>query len=337
MKVLVTGAAGFIGFFVAKRLLERGDEVVGLDNLNDYYDVRLKYARLALIESDPLFKFLKMDLEDNDGIAGLFEQEGFDRVVHVAAQAGVRYSLENPRAYIDSNIVGTLNVLEGCRHHGIEHLVYASSSSVYGANTDMPFSIHQNVDHPLSLYAASKKSNELMAHTYSSLYGIPTTGLRFFTVYGPYGRPDMALFIFTKSIIEGKPIDVFNYGNHRRDFTYIDDIAEGVVRILDRVAEPNPDWDSNAPDPGTSRAPYRIYNIGNSQPVELMRYIEVLEKCLGRKAERRLLPMQPGDVPDTYADVTDLMDVIGYRPSTSVEEGVARFVEWYREFYAIDS
>jgi UDP-glucuronate 4-epimerase len=337
VKVLVTGAAGFIGFFVAKRLLERGDEVVGLDNLNDYYDVRLKYARLALIESDPLFKFLKMDLEDNDGIAGLFEQEGFDRVVHVAAQAGVRYSLENPRAYIDSNIVGTLNVLEGCRHHGIEHLVYASSSSVYGANTDMPFSIHQNVDHPLSLYAASKKSNELMAHTYSSLYGIPTTGLRFFTVYGPYGRPDMALFMFTKSIIEGKPIDVFNYGNHRRDFTYIDDIAEGVVRILDRVAEPDPDWDSNAPDPGTSRAPYRIYNIGNSQPVELMRYIEVLEKCLGRKAERRLLPMQPGDVPDTYADVTDLMDVIGYRPSTSVEEGVARFVEWYREFYAIDS
>ena len=337
MKVLVTGAAGFIGFFVAKRLLERGDEVVGLDNLNDYYDVRLKYARLALIESDPLFKFLKMDLEDNDGIAGLFEQDGFDRVVHVAAQAGVRYSLENPRAYIDSNIVGTLNVLEGCRHHGIEHLVYASSSSVYGANTDMPFSIHQNVDHPLSLYAASKKSNELMAHTYSSLYGIPTTGLRFFTVYGPYGRPDMALFMFTKSIIEGKPIDVFNYGNHRRDFTYIDDIAEGVVRILDRVAEPDPDWDSNAPDPGTSMAPYRIYNIGNSQPVELMRYIEVLEKCLGRKAERRLLPMQPGDVPDTYADVTDLMDVIGYRPSTSVEEGVARFVEWYREFYAIDS
>ena len=337
MKVLVTGAAGFIGFFVAKRLLERGDEVVGLDNLNDYYDVRLKYARLALIESDPLFKFFKLDLEDNDGIAGLFEQEGFDRVVHVAAQAGVRYSLENPRAYIDSNIVGTLNVLEGCRHHGIEHLVYASSSSVYGANTDMPFSIHQNVDHPLSLYAASKKSNELMAHTYSSLYGIPTTGLRFFTVYGPYGRPDMALFMFTKSIIEGKPIDVFNYGNHRRDFTYIDDIAEGVVRILDRVAEPDPDWDSNAPDPGTSRAPYRIYNIGNSQPVELMRYIEVLEKCLGRKAERRLLPMQPGDVPDTYADVTDLMDVIGYRPSTSVEEGVARFVEWYREFYAIDS
>jgi len=337
VKVLVTGAAGFIGFFVAKRLLERGDEVVGLDNLNDYYDVRLKYARLALIESDPLFKFLKMDLEDNDGIAGLFEQDGFDRVVHVAAQAGVRYSLENPRAYIDSNIVGTLNVLEGCRHHGIEHLVYASSSSVYGANTDMPFSIHQNVDHPLSLYAASKKSNELMAHTYSSLYGIPTTGLRFFTVYGPYGRPDMALFMFTKSIIEGKPIDVFNYGHHRRDFTYIDDIAEGVVRILDRVAEPDPDWDSNAPDPGTSRAPYRIYNIGNSQPVELMRYIEVLEKCLGRKAERRLLPMQPGDVPDTYADVTDLMDVIGYRPSTSVEEGVARFVEWYREFYAIDS
>ena len=337
MKVLVTGAAGFIGFFVAQRLLERGDEVVGLDNMNEYYDVRLKYARLALIESHPSFRFVKLDLEDNDGIARLFEQGRFDRVVHVAAQAGVRYSLENPRAYIDSNIVGTLNVLEGCRHHEIEHLVYASSSSVYGANTDMPFSIHHNVDHPLSLYAASKKSNELMAHTYSNLYGIPTTGLRFFTVYGPYGRPDMALFMFTKNIIEGKPIDVYNYGHHRRDFTYIDDIVEGVVRVLDRVAQPDPDWDSNAPDPGASMAPYRIYNIGNSQPVELMRYIEVLEKCLGRKAERRLLPMQPGDVPDTYADVTDLSNDIGYSPSTSVEEGVARFVEWYREFYAIDS
>ena len=337
MKVLVTGTAGFIGFFVAKHLLERGDEVVGLDNLNEYYDVKLKYARLALIESNPLFKFSKLDLEDNERIASLFEREGFDRVVHTAAQAGVRYSLENPRAYIDSNIVGTLNVLEGCRHQGVEHLVYASSSSVYGANTNMPFSIHQNVDHPLSLYAASKKSTELMAHAYSSLYGIPTTGLRFFTVYGPYGRPDMAPFTFTKNIIEGKPIDVFNYGHHRRDFTYIDDIVEGVVRVLDQVAEPNPDWNSDAPEPGSSMAPYRIYNIGNSQPIDLIRYIEILEKCLGRKAERRLLPMQPGDVPETYADVTDLSNAVGYHPTISVEEGVARFVEWYREFYGIDT
>lgn len=337
MKVLVTGTAGFIGFFVAKHLLERGDEVVGLDNLNEYYDVKLKYARLALIESNPLFKFSKLDLEDNERIASLFEREGFDRVVHTAAQAGVRYSLENPQAYIDSNIVGTLNVLEGCRHQGVEHLVYASSSSVYGANTNMPFSIHQNVDHPLSLYAASKKSTELMAHAYSSLYGIPTTGLRFFTVYGPYGRPDMAPFTFTKNIIEGKPIDVFNYGHHRRDFTYIDDIVEGVVRVLDQVAEPNPDWNSDAPEPGSSMAPYRIYNIGNSQPIDLIRYIEILEKCLGRKAERRLLPMQPGDVPETYADVTDLSNAVGYHPTISVEEGVARFVEWYREFYGIDT
>jgi len=337
MKVLVTGTAGFIGFFVAKHLLERGDEVVGLDNLNEYYDVKLKYARLALIESNPLFKFSKLDLEDNERIASLFEREGFDRVVHTAAQAGVRYSLENPQAYIDSNIVGTLNVLEGCRHQGVEHLVYASSSSVYGANTNMPFSIHQNVDHPLSLYAASKKSTELMAHAYSSLYGIPTTGLRFFTVYGPYGRPDMAPFTFTKNIIEGKPIDVFNYGHHRRDFTYIDDIVEGVVRVLDQVAEPNPDWNSDAPEPGSSMAPYRIYNIGNSQPIDLIRYIEILEKCLGRKAERRLLPMQPGDLPETYADVTDLSNAVGYHPTISVEEGVARFVEWYREFYGIDT
>ncbi len=337
MKVLVTGAAGFIGFFVAKYLLERGDEVVGLDNLNEYYDVKLKYARLALIESDPLFKFSKLDLEDNEGMASLFEREGFNRVVHAAAQAGVRYSLENPRAYIDSNIVGTLNVLEGCKDQGIEHLVYASSSAVYGASTNVPFSSHQNVDHPLSLYAASKKSNELMAHAYSNLYGIPTTGLRFFTVYGPYGRPDMAPFTFTKNIIEGKPIDVFNYGHHRRDFTYIDDIVEGVVRVLDQVAEPNPDWNSDAPEPGSSMAPYRIYNIGNSQPIDLIGYIEILEKCLGRKAERRFLPMQPGDMLETYADVTDLSNAVGYHPTTSVEEGVARFVEWYREFYKIDT
>ncbi|SVC70245.1 uncharacterized protein METZ01_LOCUS323099, partial [marine metagenome] len=272
MKVLVTGAAGFIGFFVAKYLLDRGDEVVGLDNLNEYYDVKLKYARLALIESNPLFKFSKLDLEDNERMVSLFKREGFDRVVHAAAQAGVRYSLKNPRAYIDSNIVGTLNVLEGCRDQGVEHLVYASSSAVYGANTNVPFSSHQNVDHPLSLYAASKKSIELMAHAYSNLYGIPTTGLRFFTVYGPYGRPDMAPFMFTRNIIEGKPIDVFNHGHHRRDFTYIDDIVEGVVRVLDQVAEPNPDWNSDAPEPGSSMAPYRIYNIGNNQPIDLIRY-----------------------------------------------------------------
>jgi UDP-glucuronate 4-epimerase len=267
----------------------------------------------------------------------LFRSGGFQRVVHLGAQAGVRYSLENPHAYVDSNLVGTLHVLEGCREHAVEHLVYASTSSVYGANTSMPFSIHQNVDHPLSLYAATKKSNELLAHTYSSLHGLPTTGLRFFTVYGPFGRPDMALFKFTHNIIAGQPIDVFNYGNHRRDFTYIDDIAEGVVCALDRVAQGNPDWDSDNPDPGTSSAPYRLYNIGNSRPVELMRYIEVLEDCLGRKAEKNLLPMQPGDVPDTYADVQDLVADVGYRPATQVEEGVRRFVEWYLDYYGIDT
>jgi UDP-glucuronate 4-epimerase len=333
MKVLVTGAAGFIGFHVAQRLLQRGDTVVGLDNLNDYYDPALKEARLAVIQDEPEFSFVRMDLEDDKGVMELFASEGFDRVVHLAAQAGVRYSIENPRAYIDSNIVGTLNILEGCRHHPVEHLVYASSSSVYGANTSMPFSVHDNVDHPLSLYAASKKANELMAHTYSNLYDIPTTGLRFFTVYGPYGRPDMALFYFTKSILAGEPINVFNYGKHRRDFTYVDDIVEGILRTLDHVATPSPDWNSDNPDPGTSRVPYRIYNIGNSQPVELMHYINVIETALGKKAEVNLLPLQPGDVPDTYADVQALIDDTGYKPDTTVEEGVQRFIEWYLEYY----
>ena len=333
MKVLVTGAAGFIGFHLSRRLLARGDTVVGLDNLNDYYDPSLKQARLDVIGDDPGFSFVKMDLEDAAGIMRLFADESFDRVVHLAAQAGVRYSLENPRAYMDSNIIGTLNILEGCRHHPVEHLVYASSSSVYGANTSMPFSVHDNVDHPLSLYAASKKANELMAHTYSNLYGIPTTGLRFFTVYGPYGRPDMALFYFTRAILAGEPINVFNYGKHRRDFTYVDDIVEGVIRTLDHVATPNADWNSDSPDPGTSRVPYRIYNIGNSKPVELLHYISVIEECLGKKAEMNLLPLQPGDVPDTYADVQALIDDTGYRPNTSVEEGVASFVKWYLDYY----
>lgn len=333
MKILVTGAAGFIGYFTARLLVERGDEVVGLDNLNDYYDVSLKEARLAQLRERGGFRFTKLDLADRGGMAALFATESFDRVIHLAAQAGVRYSIENPHSYIDSNLVGTLNVLEGCRHHEVEHLVYASSSSVYGANTAMPFSIHHNVDHPLALYGATKKANELMAHTYSNLYGLPTTGLRFFTVYGPWGRPDMALFKFTKNILAGEPIDVYNYGNHRRDFTYVDDIVQGVVRTMDHVAEPNPDWDPANPDPGTSFAPYRIYNIGNSEPVELMRYIEVIEECTGRKAEKNLLPMQPGDVPDTYADVEDLVADVDYAPDTPVEEGVARFVEWYVEYY----
>lgn len=335
MKVLVTGAAGFIGFHTAKRLLERGDEIVGLDNLNEYYDATLKRARLAQLESHENFRFVKLDLADRDGMAKLFATERFDRVVHLGAQAGVRYSIENPFAYTDSNVTGTLTVLEGCRHNGVEHLVFASTSSVYGANTKMPFSVHQNVDHPLSLYAATKKANELMAHTYASLYGLPCTGLRFFTVYGPFGRPDMALFLFTQNILAGRPIDVFNYGNHRRDFTYIDDIVAGVVGALDRVAEPNPDWDSDVPDPSTSAAPYRLYNIGNQQPVELMRYIEVLEECLGRKAEKNLLPMQLGDVPDTWADVEALVEDVGYRPNTPVEIGVRRFVDWYVEYYDV--
>ncbi|CAN5356277.1 NAD-dependent epimerase [soil metagenome] len=333
MKILVTGAAGFIGYHVAEHLLARGDEVVGLDNLNDYYDVSLKEARLERLEARPGFTSEKLDLADRDGIEALFEREAFPRVVHLAAQAGVRYSIENPHAYVDSNLVGFLNILEGCRHHGVEHLVYASSSSVYGANTEMPFSVHDNVDHPLSMYAATKKANELMAHVYSNLYGLPTTGLRFFTVYGPWGRPDMALFLFTRKILAGEPIDVFNYGNHRRDFTYIDDIVEGVVRTLDRIAEPNPDWSGESPDPGTSRAPYRVYNIGNHEPVELLRYIEVIEERLGRKAEMNMLPMQPGDVPDTFADVDDLIRDVGYSPATPIEEGVARFVEWYLDYY----
>lgn len=333
MKLLVTGAAGFIGFHTAQILLKRGDEVVGLDNLNDYYDVNLKEARLAILKKFPNFRFVKDDLIDRPGMAKLFAQEKFQRVIHLAAQAGVRYSIQNPLAYIDSNVVGFANVLEGCRHNGVEHLVYASTSSVYGANTKMPFSVHQNVDHPLSFYAATKKANELMAHTYAHLYSLPVTGLRFFTVYGPWGRPDMALFMFTKNINAGKPIDVFNHGNHRRDFTYIDDIAEGVVRSVDRVATGNSDWDSDNPDPATSKAPYRLYNIGNNQPVELLRYIECIEQRLGKKAQKNLLPLQPGDVPDTYADIEDLVRDVQYRPATPIEVGVNNFVDWYVQYY----
>ena len=336
MKILVTGAAGFVGFHTARTLLERGDTVVGLDNFNDYYDVNLKNARAAIIDEYPNFKMARLDLNDRDGVEQLFKDERFEKVVHLAAQAGVRYSIENPHAYIDSNIVGTLHILEGCRHHKVAHLVYASSSSVYGANTAMPFSIHQNVDHPLALYGATKKANELMAHCYANLYNLPTTGLRFFTVYGPYGRPDMALFLFTRNIIEGKPIDVFNYGNHRRDFTYIDDIVEGVIRTMDHTAAANPDWDASKPDPGSSNVPYRIYNIGNQQPIELMRYIEVIEECVGKKAEKKLLPLQPGDVPDTYADTEDLVRDIGYKPDTAIETGVRKFVDWYLEYYQSD-
>jgi len=333
MRVLVTGAAGFIGYHVAGRLLARGDEVIGLDNLNPYYDVRLKEARLERLQHHPKFRFVKLDLVDREGMAALFADGGFTRVIHLAAQAGVRYSIENPLAYIDSNVVGFANVLEGCRHGGVGHLAYASTSSVYGANTKMPFSVHQNVDHPLSFYAATKKANELMAHTYAHLYRLPVTGLRFFTVYGPWGRPDMALFKFTRDILAGKPIDVFNYGHHRRDFTYVDDIVEGVVRVVDRVATPNAEWSGEEPDPGTSSAPYRLYNIGNNQPVELMKYIATLEQCLGRKAELNLLPLQPGDVPDTYADVEDLERDVGYRPETPVEIGIQRFVEWYLQYH----
>jgi UDP-glucuronate 4-epimerase len=333
VKILVTGAAGFIGYHTARALLNRGDEVVGLDNLNEYYDVTLKQARLKQLEGNPRFRFVKLDVADRPGMTALFEREKFPRVIHLAAQAGVRYSLTNPDAYIDSNVVGFMNVLEGCRHSGVEHLVYASTSSVYGANTKMPFSVHQNVDHPLSMYAATKKANELMAHTYSYLHGLPTTGLRFFTVYGPFGRPDMALFLFTRNILAGKPIDVFNYGNHRRDFTYVDDIVEGVIRASDRVAKANPAWNGDQPDPASSRAPYKIYNIGNNRPTELMRYIEVIEAELGRKAIKNMLPMQPGDVPDTFADVEDLVRDVGYRPATPVEVGVKRFVEWYRAYY----
>lgn len=334
-KILVTGAAGFIGFHLAKRLLDSECEVVGLDNLNDYYDVHLKKARLAQLEERHNFHFHKIGLEERDAICRFFKDEQFDIVVNLAAQAGVRYSLENPYAYIDSNISGFINILEGCRHNGVKHLVYASSSSVYGANTKMPFSVHDNVDHPISLYAATKKANELMAHTYSHLYNIPTTGLRFFTVYGPWGRPDMALFLFTKAIIEGRPIDVYNHGRMQRDFTYIDDIVEGVYRVMNKVPEANHAWSGDGANPGTSSAPYRIYNIGNNNPVELIRFIEVLENTLGIKAEKNFLPLQPGDVSATYADIDDLMRDVGFRPSTSIEEGIGQFVAWYREFYGV--
>jgi UDP-glucuronate 4-epimerase len=333
VKLLVTGAAGFIGFHTARRLLERGDEVVGLDNLNAYYDPGLKAARLEILRSHPAFRFVKIDVADRQAMDALFHAEKFRRVVHLAAQAGVRYSIVNPHAYVQSNIVGFLHVIEGCRHNGVEHLVYASTSSVYGANTHLPFSERQNVDHPLTLYAATKKSNELMAHSYSSLYGLPTTGLRFFTVYGPWGRPDMALFLFTKNMLAGAPIEVFNDGRHRRDFTYVDDIVEGILAALDHTAAADPNWNSDAPDPAASSAPYRIYNIGNQRPVELLRYIEVLERCLGRQAHKHLLPMQPGDVPDTWADVEALASATGYRPGTDLETGVKRFVEWYLEYY----
>jgi UDP-glucuronate 4-epimerase len=333
--ILVTGAAGFIGYHVARRLVDRGDRVIGLDNLNDYYDVSLKEARLKELKENPAFRFAKLDLADQSGVNELFKNEKPQRVVHLAAQAGVRYSLTHPHPYVSSNLVGFLNILEACRHNKIAHLVYASSSSVYGANTKMPFSVHDNVDHPVSLYAATKKANELMAHSYSHLYRLPVTGLRFFTVYGPWGRPDMALFLFTRAILEGKPIDVFNHGKMRRDFTYIDDIVEGVIRVTDLIPAPNPDWSGDDPDPGTSKAPYRIYNIGNNQPVELLDMIGSLEKHLGRTAEKRLLPMQPGDVPATYADVEALSEATGFSPSTPLDVGIGRFVEWYREYYAI--
>jgi UDP-glucuronate 4-epimerase len=335
MKTLLTGAAGFIGMHTAERLLARGDEVVGLDNLNDYYDVTLKQARLARLEGRPGFRFVKLDVADRAGMDALFARERFDRVIHLAAQAGVRYSLTNPHAYIESNLVGFTHILEGCRHHGVQHLVYASSSSVYGGNTKLPFSEHDSVDHPVSLYAATKKANELMAHTYSHLYGLPTTGLRFFTVYGTWGRPDMALFLFTKAILEGRPIDVFNHGRMQRDFTYVDDIVEGVVRVADRAAEPNPAFVSDTPDPGTSNVPYRVFNIGNHQPVQLLEYIACVEQALGMKAEKRLLPMQDGDVPATYADTDALREWVGFQPATPIQVGIERFVAWYRDYYRV--
>lgn len=335
MKILVTGSAGFIGSALVLQLLQRGDQVIGLDNHNDYYDPVIKEARLALFSNHPNYTHIRMDLVDRQGIQRLFAEHKPQRVVNLAAQAGVRYSIENPLAYIDSNIVGFANILEGCRHNGVEHLVYASSSSVYGANTKMPFSVHDNVDHPLSLYAATKKSNELMAHTYSHLYGLPTTGLRFFTVYGPWGRPDMALFLFTKSILEGKPVRVFNYGKHRRAFTYIDDIISGILKVLDRPAPANDDWLGDQPDPATSTAPWRVYNIGNTTTVELLDYIAAIEKALGKKAELELLPLQPGDVPDAYADMADLVDQFDYKPQTPVEQGVANFIDWYRGYFKV--
>jgi UDP-glucuronate 4-epimerase len=332
-KILVTGAAGFIGYHLSSRLLERGDEVIGIDNVNDYYDINLKLDRIRQIEDRKGFKFIRLDLHDRSGVEKLFAEHRFDAVVNLAAQAGVRYSLKNPNAYVDSNLVGFANILEGCRHHDVGHLVFASSSSVYGANTKMPFSVHHNVDHPVSLYAATKKCNELMAHTYSSLYKIPSTGLRFFTVYGPWGRPDMALFLFTKAILDKRPIDVFNYGKMKRDFTYIDDIVEGVVRVIDRIPGPNPKWSGDEPDSATSYAPYRLYNIGNNQPVELMKFIEVLEDCLGMKAEKNMLPIQAGDVPATYADVDDLIRDVGFKPATPIERGIKKFVDWYKGYY----
>ncbi len=333
-KILVTGAAGFIGSHLCQRLLARGDTVIGLDNLNDYYEVSLKENRLKRLTDKDNFTFVKCALEDRSGMDKLFAEHNFDAVVNLAAQAGVRYSLTNPRAYVDANLVGFMNILEGCRHQQVGHLVYASSSSVYGANTSMPFSVHDNIDHPLSLYAASKKANELMAHTYAHLYNLPCTGLRFFTVYGPWGRPDMALFLFTKAILAGEPIDVFNHGRMRRDFTYIDDIVEGVVRVTDQPAQPNAEWSGDNPDPGTSMAPYRVYNIGNNNPVELMHMIETLEKALGKVAVKKFLPIQPGDVPATWANVDALSNDVGFRPATSIEEGVGRFVEWYTGYYS---
>lgn len=335
MKVLITGTAGFIGSTLALRLLARGDEVIGIDNVNDYYDVNLKLARLERVKAHSGFTEVRGNIEDRALMEETFKKHKPQRVVNLAAQAGVRYSLENPYAYIEANVLGYLNVLENCRYNDVEHLVYASTSSVYGSHTNMPFSVHESVDHPVSLYAATKKSNELMAHTYSHLFNIPTTGLRFFTVYGPWGRPDMALFLFTKNILAGKPINVFNYGKHKRDFTYVDDIVEGVIRTLDKVATPNPDWDSNNPDPATSNAPFRVYNIGNNKPVDLEHYIHVLEECLGKKAEQNLMPLQAGDVPDTYADVSDLVTDVDYKPDTSVEEGIENFVKWYRDYYQV--
>jgi UDP-glucuronate 4-epimerase len=335
VKILVTGAAGFIGMTTSLRLLARGDEVVGLDNLNDYYEVSLKENRLKRLTALPGFRFVKLDVGDRAGMEKLFAEEKFDKVIHLAAQAGVRYSIQNPHAYVDSNLVGFINILEGCRHNQVQHLVYASSSSVYCGNTKMPFSEHDSVDHPVSLYAATKKANELMAHTYSHLYGLPTTGLRFFTVYGPWGRPDMALFLLTKAILEGRPIDVFNYGNMKRDFTYVDDIVEGVIRVLDRNAAANPDYDPIAADPATSNAPYRVFNIGNNNPVQLLDFIGAIEDALGQKAEKRLLPLQDGDVPATYANTDQLNDWVGFVPGTTVQEGVGRFIAWYRDYYKV--
>ncbi|KFN45086.1 NAD-dependent epimerase [Arenimonas oryziterrae] len=333
MKVLVTGSAGFIGSHVAIRLLERGDEVIGFDNLSDYYDVGLKQARLARFSDHPNYTHVQADLADRAAVEATFATHKPQRVIHLAAQAGVRYAAENPHVYVSSNVTGFLHVIEGCRHHGVEHLVFASTSSVYGANTHMPFSEHQSTEHPLTLYAATKKANEMMAHSYAHLYGLPCTGLRFFTVYGPWGRPDMALFLFTKAILAGEPIRVFNHGKHKRSFTYIDDIVEGVIRTLDQVPAANPQWRGDAPDPANSSAPYRLYNIGNEQPVELLTYIQVLERSLGREAKMQMLPLQAGDVPDTEADVSDLISATGYRPEVSVEEGVAAFVDWYRSYY----